>query len=72
MTKTPEMRLKEYELGRRLEDVLRECVEAEMTQEQIAEHLDISVSSVRNWIKRLGGQPTLRFKTEENDLAPVG
>lgn len=65
MKKTPTMRLIEIERGEPLEELLRQMTEDGRTQEQIARELSVSMETLRNWVRRLGGKQSIRFTSDE-------
>jgi hypothetical protein len=71
MPKTPSMRLKEIELGRPLEQVIREGVDAGMNWVEIAGVLGIPYATLTDWRRALGIKTvrTIEFVPVERTVA---
>lgn len=64
--KTVTMRLVEHQFGQTLEELLTQWTEEDLSPVDMAEQIrkrgvTVTPEAVRQWIKRLGGQRTMRF-----------
>lgn len=69
MKKSFAMQNIELRFGKPLEAVIREHIEAGLTQEEIAREFGISYWTFRNWLGRLGARMTasVRFTTDPDE-----
>jgi len=70
--KTPQMRLLEQERGTRLEDLIRDGIEAGRTWDEIAYDLGVTRLTLRDWTRRMGGRVEMRRTVRFDTGEPVG
>ena len=58
--KTQGMRLKEFERGRPLEDIIREQIEHGKSWSAIAADLGVSRLTLRDWVSRMGARAVVQ------------